>query len=575
MRKFLQVKCRQRRPIILTENIALGRQLLHFGHSLDLISLLLWGGVAVHEAVVVILIVIHPSWVVGTHLWIERIKALVCTRWPLWSCWIEHAALAAQRLLLAGRICAVIQLSSWCRLLVCLIELVERITLEPIWLELIWRCWVTSILSTISKHLHWIYSQRCVWDLISNLDRSCLLTSFRPRILTWILIALWDWRPSIQVLILFVPRSALCHLLILQELLLLRLLHLLVNLVLLSGIEVPIACRPCLVILIIAHPSCRRWHLLLICWAKLALLIEVLLQHELIVHIHLLLLAIVLVTLSLWLKRVLRWHTSSRIVHLIVKTILILLLHLLLVASHSSLRVVLVHVWHHISVHVLIWVKLRAWIETCHLCLDIIHLSTILRHHILHRVHLARILQHLSNSTSISSLTTILIAHTTKIHIVLHIWQVGHILKIIHSIEVIIALIHLHIVKSKALRHLVLIELRKLLLIWNEILIGVWGAVWCPLVWKLLGIGACLLDNLSYVGCWTLVVVLALALAWLGGTRVCWDLVLLHGEPDDVNWNRGWHLGLVLLRQEMRLGALAVQVVACMILVPNIVLMAG
>lgn len=88
-----------------------------------------------------------------------------------------------------------------------------------------------------------------------------------------------------------------CHLLTLQELLLLSSLHLLIHLVLLSRIEVAVARCPCLMILIIIHSSCRRWHLLLICGAELALLIQILLQHKLIVHMHLL--VIVLITLAL------------------------------------------------------------------------------------------------------------------------------------------------------------------------------------------------------------------------------------------------------------------------------------
>lgn len=223
----------------------------------------------------------------------------------------------------------------------------------------------------------------------------------------------------------------------------------------------------------------------------------------------------------------------------------------------------------------LVCAEWRAWVEACHLSLDIVHLSAILRQHILHRVHLVRILQHLPDSTTVSSLVSILIAHGPEVHIVLHIGQIRHILEIVHAVEIIIALIHLHIIIAEALGHLILIKLGKLLLIWHKILIWILGAIWRPLVWKLLGIGIWLLDHLSYAGRWALIVILTLALAWLRGICVRWDLVLLHGKPDDINWNWGWHLGLVWLRQKMWLWALTVQVVAREILVPDIVLMTG
>lgn len=169
--------------------------------------------------------------------------------------------------------------------------------MESTRLKLVWRCLVSSVLSTIREHFHWVYSQTRVWDLIRYIHRSCLWICFLPGVLARVLVALRYWRSVAQILVLLVPWSSLRHLLILHELLLLRSLHLLIHLILLSRIEVPAACCPCLMSLIIVHSSWRRWHLLLVCGTELALLIQVLLQHELIVHLHLL--VIVLIALAL------------------------------------------------------------------------------------------------------------------------------------------------------------------------------------------------------------------------------------------------------------------------------------
>jgi len=67
-------------------------------------------------------------------------------------------------------------------------------------------------------------------------------------------------------------------------------------------------------------------------------------------------------------------------------------------------------------------------------------------------------LKHLSNATPISSLISILVAHASEVHIILHIGQVRHVLEIVHPVEIVIALVDLHVIEGKALRHLVLIE---------------------------------------------------------------------------------------------------------------------
>lgn len=89
----------------------------------------------------------------------------------------------------------------------------------------------------------------------------------------------------------------------------------------------------------------------------------------------------------------------------------------------------------------------------------------------MHSIHLVCILQHLPNATSICSLISILVTHASKVDEILHVGQVRHVLKLVDaSIEIIVALVDLHVVEGKALRHLVLIELGELLLIWHEIL---------------------------------------------------------------------------------------------------------
>lgn len=205
--------------------------------------------------------------------------------------------------------------------------------------------------------------------MISNLDWRQFLGRFLPRAsLTRILVALRYWCSAILVFIGLVPCIVWVHLLVLHKLLLLRLLHLLIELILLRRIKVGVAIRTRLMTLGVINSSSWRRKSLLGAGVELVLLllVKILLKNELVVHVHLLLLTVVLIILSLSLKITLRWNTWPSKVHLIVHSILIWLLHLLLKSSsHSSLIVMIVHIWHHIRVNGVIGGEVLIRVESC------------------------------------------------------------------------------------------------------------------------------------------------------------------------------------------------------------------
>lgn len=114
-----------------------------------------------------------------------------------------------------------------------------------------------------------------------------------------------------MVFIGLVPCIVWVHLLVLHKLLLLRLLHLLIELILLRRIKVGVAIRTRLMTLGVINSSSWRRKSLLGAGVELVLLllVKILLKNELVVHVHLLLLTVVLIILSLSLKITLRWNT--------------------------------------------------------------------------------------------------------------------------------------------------------------------------------------------------------------------------------------------------------------------------
>ena len=205
--------------------------------------------------------------------------------------------------------------------------------------------------------------------MISNLDWRQFLGRFLPRAsLTRVLGALCYWCSAILVFIRLVPSIVWIHLLVLDKWLLLRLLHLLIELILLRRIKVGVAIRTRLMPLRVINSGRRRRKSLLAAWVELVLLllVKILLKNELVVHVHLLLLIVVLIILSWSLKITLRWNTRPSKVHLIVHSILIWLLHLLLKSSsHCSLIVMIVHIWHHIRVNGVIGGEVLIRVESC------------------------------------------------------------------------------------------------------------------------------------------------------------------------------------------------------------------
>ena len=103
-----------------------------------------------------------------------------------------------------------------------------------------------------------------------------------------------------MVFIWLVPCVVWIHLLVLHELLLLRLLHLLIQLILLRRIEVVVAIRTRLVSLGVVNSTSRRRKSLLGGGVELVLLllVQILLKNELVVHVHLLLLTVDQIILS-------------------------------------------------------------------------------------------------------------------------------------------------------------------------------------------------------------------------------------------------------------------------------------
>ena len=205
--------------------------------------------------------------------------------------------------------------------------------------------------------------------MISNLDWRQFLGRFLSRAsLTRILVALSYWRSAVLVFIRLVPCIIWIHLLVLHKLLLLRLLHLLIELILLRRIKVGVAICTRLMPLGVINSSSRRRKSLLGAGVELVLLllVKILLKNELVVHVHLLLLTVVLSILSWSLKITLRWNTWPSKVHLIVHSILIWLLHWLLKSSsHCSLVVMIVHIWHHIRVNGVIGGEVLIRVESC------------------------------------------------------------------------------------------------------------------------------------------------------------------------------------------------------------------
>ena len=114
-----------------------------------------------------------------------------------------------------------------------------------------------------------------------------------------------------MVFIRLVPCIVWVHLLVLHKLLLLRLLHLLIELILLRRIKVGVAICTSLMALGVINSSSWRRKPLLSARVELVLLllVKILLKNKLVVHIHLLLLTVVLIILSLSLKITLRWNT--------------------------------------------------------------------------------------------------------------------------------------------------------------------------------------------------------------------------------------------------------------------------
>ena len=129
--------------------------------------------------------------------------------------------------------------------------------------------------------------------------------------MTRILVALSYWRSAVLVFIRLVPCIIWIHLLVLHKLLLLRLLHLLIELILLRRIKVGVAICTRLMPLGVINSSSRRRKSLLGAGVELVLLllVKILLKNELVVHVHLLLLTVVLSILSWSLKITLRWNT--------------------------------------------------------------------------------------------------------------------------------------------------------------------------------------------------------------------------------------------------------------------------
>ena len=84
-------------------------------------------------------------------------------------------------------------------------------------------------------------------------------------------------------------------------------------------------------------------------------------------------------------------------------------------------------------------------------------------------------------------------------------------------------------------------------------------------------------NQLGHIGCCTLIGTLILSLILLGGICIHRNLILLHSKPYDVNgylsWNLTILLGLILLRNEVRLWVLAIEVRASVIQMTDLALL--